>query len=128
MENPREEYCHFTTMWCWHKRYLLGDRSTDKLNTFEYSSWQELKKAVIEKQKAVAILPLFMLDHSGITINTTGFNDPWDSGQVGFIFVTRQQMNELGYKRLSKKAIETMQQAMLADVNEYDSYLRGEEQ
>lgn len=36
----------------------------------------------------VLMLPLHLYDHSGITMNTTGFHCPWDSGQVGFIYVT----------------------------------------
>jgi hypothetical protein len=31
------------------------------------------------------VLPVYIYDHSGITLNTTGFSCPWDSGQVGWI-------------------------------------------
>lgn len=39
--------------------------------------------AVEEAQ--LAVLPLYLYDHSGVTMNTTGFSCPWDSGQVGYI-------------------------------------------
>lgn len=41
------------------------------------------------KEKALEqymILPLFLYDHSGLSMSTRSFHDPWDSGQVGFIY------------------------------------------
>jgi hypothetical protein len=35
--------------------------------------------------KHFVILPLYLYDHSGITMNVGGFSCPWDSGQVGYI-------------------------------------------
>lgn len=48
-------------------------------------------KAFLQKLKEQALnqyvtLPLFLMDHSGISMSTGSFNDPWDSGQVGFIY------------------------------------------
>lgn len=34
------------------------------------------------------ILPLYLYDHSGITMSTGSFSCSWDSGQVGWIFTT----------------------------------------
>lgn len=33
--------------------------------------------------------PLYLYDHSAITINTGGYSCPWDSGQVGVIYIKR---------------------------------------
>lgn len=35
------------------------------------------------------ILPLYLYDHSGITISTVPFSCPWDSGQVGWIYAPK---------------------------------------
>lgn len=35
------------------------------------------------------ILPLYLYDHSGITISTGPFSCPWDSGQVGWIYAPK---------------------------------------
>ena len=35
----------------------------------------------------VAILPLYLYDHSGLTMSTNDFGDRWDSGCVGFIYM-----------------------------------------
>ena len=43
------------------------------------------------------MLPLYLYDHSGITMNTTGFSCPWDSGQVGWIYASKEDaLREFG--------------------------------
>lgn len=37
----------------------------------------------------VAILPLYLYDHSGLTMSTNDFGDRWDSGCVGFIHMDK---------------------------------------
>jgi len=39
-------------------------------------------------------LPLYLYDHSGITMSTGSFSCPWDSGQVGFIYVTKERAHQ----------------------------------
>lgn len=37
------------------------------------------------------------MDHSGLAMQTTSFNDPWDSGQVGWIYVSKEDaLKEFG--------------------------------
>ena len=36
-----------------------------------------------EIEKSYVVLPVYLLDHSGLSVSTTDFNDPWDSGQTG---------------------------------------------
>lgn len=44
------------------------------------------------------LLPLYLYDHSGITMKTSGFSCPWDSGQVGFIYASKDTFKkETGY-------------------------------
>ena len=45
----------------------------------------------------VAILPLYLYDHSGLAMSTSDFGDRWDSGCVGFIYMDKDTaMKELG--------------------------------
>ena len=37
------------------------------------------------------ILPLYLYDHSGLSMNTSGFSCPWDSGQVGWIYCNNEK-------------------------------------
>jgi hypothetical protein len=43
-------------------------------------------------EKSDCILPVYLYDHSGLTINTTGFTCPWDSGQIGWIYASHEQV------------------------------------
>ena len=119
--SPRED-CGFGTMLCGHRRYNLGDvqiKSQDDLNN-------------ILKRKDVKHLPLYLYDHSGITMSTSPFSCPWDSGQVGIIYVTHEDIRkEFGPKgralvHISKKAISSAFNLMRIEVETYDAFLKGE--
>lgn len=66
------------------------------------------------------ILPLYLYDHSGLTISTSGFSCPWDSGQVGHIYMSLDQAAEHGLT--SRKEIA---EALVQEVKTYDDYLTG---
>ena len=86
-------------------------------------------KAAIQKvlDRELIMLPLFLLDHGGITMNTTGFGCPWDSGQVGFIYVTRAQIRkEYGWKRITRKRVRQIEKYLAGEVEGYDQYLTGD--
>lgn len=72
------------------------------------------------------VLPVYMYDHSGITINTTGFSCPWDSGQVGIIYCTKEKaVYEFGKKLCTKKVREAAMRCMRGEVESIDDYLTG---
>jgi len=73
------------------------------------------------------ILPIYMYEHSGITINTSGFACPWDSGQVGWIYITHEDLKkEFKRKKLSKKLVSQAEDILRQEVDTYDRFLRGE--
>jgi hypothetical protein len=77
--NPRIENDNFARMLCFHKDYRLGDgkRFDDfGFNRSDYNSWDEMEDAIIKQEKPAVILPLYLYDHSGITISTTPFSCP----------------------------------------------------
>jgi len=122
--NPRHDD-NLSTMICFHGRYSLGDKHTYKHQ--DYSGWAEMEKAIIKNEKPAIILPLYLYDHSGITISTTPFSCKWDSGQIGFVFISKDKVkNEYGVKRVTKKEIEKVTKVLLAELETYDLYLRGE--
>ena len=68
------------------------------------------------------ILPLNLYDHSGLSISTTPFSCHWDSGQVGWAFMTQAQYNELGFEGWdADKAHDIIN----SNINYYDNYLQG---
>lgn len=116
-ESPRE-WDNLGTMVCFHRRYNLGDKN-------EFKTPTELQE-FLEETKAIH-LPLYLYDHSGLTMNTTGFSCPWDSGQVGIIFVTPENIRkEFGKKRITAKLREKVKEILLAEVKTFDEYLRGD--
>jgi hypothetical protein len=80
-----------------------------------------------EIAKKYVVLPLYLFDHSGITMNTTEFSCPWDSGQVGWIYASKEDvLKEYGGKLLTRGKRDKAEKLMRAEVSYYDSYLRGE--
>lgn len=80
---------------------------------------------LLQQSGEVALLPLYLYDHSGITMSTGSFGDPWDSGQVGWIYMTKEIfLAETGWGEAlwPRRAIEMMQGA----VETYDQYLTGD--
>jgi hypothetical protein len=60
-------------------------------------------------------------------MNTTGFSCPWDSGQVGWIYITREKVRkEYGCKRVTKKMVEKIKGYLRNEVETYDQYLTGD--
>ena len=75
------------------------------------------------------ILPLYLYDHSGITISTRPFSCPWDSGQVGWIYAPKDTFRKAtGYSEEDiTEVMSNRAEGILEDeVREYDVYLRGE--
>lgn len=97
---------------------------------------QEDKWKLLEKHAQIIFMPLFLYDHSGITMNTCGYSCRWDSGQVGYIYTDRKTILDLNayYRnkkgKLTKVTKNNWKKAaylwMEGEVEEYDQYLTGE--
>jgi len=121
----RKEYDHLGKMLCLHGRYRLGDAT--ELKSEDFNSWKEVKEYLIKVEQAEVILPLYLLDHSGISMSTSDFNDRWDSGQIGFIYATREAiLKEYGRKRVTEVLRKRVRLVLEAEVAEYDQYLQGD--
>ena len=122
--SPREDD-NMGTMVCFHNRYDLGDKHDYDHN--DYPGWEAMLRAIDKREDACIILPMFMLDHSGITVSTKDFNDRWDSGQIGYIFVSKKKVREeYSVKRITKAIAEKACSVLEAEVETYDQYLRGD--
>jgi hypothetical protein len=115
-ESPRE-WDNLGTMVCFHKRYDLGDKHN-------FNDPDDVREFL--KNTNVIVLSLYLYDHSGITMSTSPFSCPWDSGQVGVIYVEVEQVKEeWKWKKLSKKRIEHIKKCLRQEVETYDDYLTG---
>jgi hypothetical protein len=97
-------------------RYVLGDKQV---------SLQEMRE--IEKDKNNIVLPVYAYIHSGIALNTTGFSCPWDSGQSGIIYVSKEKIrNEFKVNRISPALKEKVINILRNEVDIYSQYASGE--
>jgi hypothetical protein len=91
--------------------------------------YDEARKDAISKalDAAYLMLPLYLMDHSGISMSTGSFGDPWDSGQVGWIWMTRRTAIENWGKAKLTKAVRTQAlESLKSEVEVYDQYLTGD--
>lgn len=136
--NPRTDYDNFGKMVCWHSRYDLGDKhdfsepreflkhlidaDNDSLDDLSINELKELA------DKNNIIMPLYLYDHSGITISCSHsypYNDRWDAGQVGWIYASYDDIQkELG--GVNSETLEQAKQILTGETSAYDDYLRGE--
>jgi len=115
-ESPRE-WDNLGKMVCFHSGYDLGDKHNHNHKDFY----------ALQERKDVVILPLYLYDHSGITMATTPFNCRWDSGQVGFIYATHEMIREhIQVGRVTEKIREQVKGYLEGEVETYDQYIRGD--
>lgn len=81
------------------------------------------------------MLPLYVYEHGGITMNTGGYSCPWDSGQAGYIYITKKAaLKEFGSHRgangkskiLTRKLREEYLGYLKGEVEEYAQFLEGD--
>lgn len=71
--------------------------------------------------------PLYLYDHSGLSMSTGGFSCPWDSGQVGFIYAPIDKALEwVGHKERTPDTDELIYKTLDAEVETYSQYLEGQ--
>lgn len=119
--NPRAERDCLGTFVAWHRKCDIGD--------VNFHDKEFNKTLALAESKDVISLPVFLYEHSGQTIRTTPFSDPYDSGQVGIIFVTRADVREkfdYEVKRVTKKVKEDVLSYLEAEIEVYDAYLTGD--
>ena len=89
---------------------------------------QSMNQALMSQiEKSFVVLPVYLLDHSGLAMSTTDFNDRWDSGQVGIIFVSNDKIKEkYGVDSIDPSLRLQVKERLKEEVVEYDAYLRGE--
>ncbi len=131
---------------------LRLDRENTGPNPIRYGGdaycrlFEEAAKPILAERDALlakhyTILPLYLYDHSGITMSTGRFSCAWDSGQVGFVFVSLAQARKnwmlddaatwdtpmpYDHDKSVKPLRERAADLLKAEVETYDQYLRGD--
>ena len=127
VENPREWDYNLTKMYCRHNKYILGDGELGlELHNSECSNWNDELRMLQRKFNIAVIQPLFLFDHGGLSISTSK-SCTWDSGQVGFIFITKEELRDIfDIKRVTSKHLARAEEMLYDELKTYDNYLRGE--
>jgi hypothetical protein len=126
-ESPRE-WDNFGVMICWHNRYNLGDDNGKGNCQRQFPEPEDFTE--FEKENKLIKLPLRLYEHSGISMSTSNsypYNDIWDSGQVGWIFITYENIKKkFNCKRITKTIKEKVINNLIGEVKTYDAYLTGQ--
>jgi hypothetical protein len=86
-----------------------------------------MEKDLIKKENPAFILPLYLYDHSVVTISTTPFNNRWDSGQIGFILVSKETaLADFGGKKVTAKLKQKIEKQLEGEVETYAQFLEGD--
>ena len=118
--NPRE-WDNLGIMMCFHKRYNLPNETDENQDGFY--SWGEVENFILKEIKPIAIFPIYLYDHSGISISinrNAPFNCPFDSGQIGYIFMTKETAKK---NKLTKNKAEKI---LIDETEVYNQFLEGD--
>ena len=116
------------------KRYermvnIVSSRFRHGPKTEERAIDEAMQKVISEKY---LMLPLYLYDHSGLAMSTESFSGraphaEWDSGQVGWIYVSKEDaLKEFDADKMTGAIHQKADALMRSEVAAYDSYLRGE--
>lgn len=122
--SPRKDE-NYTKMVCFHRKFDLGDKHD--YNKENYCSWDELKDDIIKNEHPLVIQPIYLYEHSGITISTSPFPCKFDSGQIGWVYVILESNFEESHDPEIHNIL--LQDAIFSikrEIETYDLYLRGE--
>jgi len=133
-DNPRQ-WDNMGIMILNHKNYNLGD------DDYGIETYEELVD-YLKEQEAEIVVKVWGYEHGGLSISTTRsgqFADEWDSGLLGVIYATKNEIldnftgwnNRTGKRKpmrkyLTKKLREMATRNLESEVRTYNKYLNSE--
>ncbi len=107
-QNPRTEYENVGTILYTSHRYLLGDKrvTADEIDAIAHDD-------------NMIVMPVYAYIHGDVRLSTRPFGDPWDSGQCGIIYMTKEAAKEWPDEEAAKAALKS-------EVETFGAYLAGE--
>jgi len=113
--SPREN-CNLGTILYVSNRYVCGD---------ECVSSERIAEVMRSKDKIW--LPVYAYVHSGVMLSTKPFSCPWDSGQLGCIYVSREDiLEEWNVQHITENIREQVLSRLRSEIDEYSKFLNGE--
>jgi hypothetical protein len=144
LDSPRVTCDNLGVMVCFHQKYNMPHEAEyyPSSNTqghwvpisHLFRSWDRLEEEIYRNEGPAVVLPVYILDHSGVVYRAVDGPDPFryfymgmDSCQVGFIYITRQTVrDEFGWKRVTAKRRAQLIEYLQAEVETYQYWANGE--
>ena len=132
-ESPRG----WSNAWKWysnHRRYAFDKEngkylSIDDIFDGETEEGESINDAILRQNpEFLDVRPIYLADHSSISISLGSFNDPWDSGVGAYAVITREQAeaDAPDLKGDDDKLIEAAYGWLEGEVESYQNYLDGD--
>jgi hypothetical protein len=103
----------------------LGD--DHNYNGNDFYGWEQISERIKKDLDAAIIKPVYMYSHSGETISTKPFTCRWDSGQIGFVVITKKMIRqEYSTKYVLKKHIALAESVLEGEIETLDTFVTGE--
>jgi hypothetical protein len=124
VENPRTWCDHAGVMIYQHRNYILGDERFDPSDMVDEddNEYEDVEEYLTKERGAICVMPLYIYDHSGVTMSTSSGSCRWDTSHVGYIYMTKKAAVE-GWGE--NYTMEQIQQCLEWEVEEFDDYLTG---
>lgn len=123
-ENPRQRSSNLGVLLCFSHRYRLGD--DPRRVGVDYSAnltLDRLRICIQEQLNGIGLLPVYLLDRSGVSVSTAPFQDCM-SEQTGFIFTTVERL--AAHSVADKDFPIDLSQQLAREVDDYNAYLSGQ--
>lgn len=124
--SPREAYDNLGTLYTAHRRYRPEKEFDDHFDIDKVFEGHigNFRESFLKEYIA---LPVYLYDHGGITISTSPFSCPWDSGFFGIIAVPLDKVRrEYGWKNITAKRRKRIEGYLQDEISTLDNYYTGE--
>jgi len=103
--------------------FITWDRGYNSPDENEFDSPKDFLEWWHEFSFDGVMLPVFKFEHSGVKYSTRPFSNPWDSGQVGFIYALGETLEFNGFDPTDK---ERVAEVLRSEVDTYSQWANGE--
>ncbi|MFA7254343.1 MAG: hypothetical protein WC107_07410 [Patescibacteria group bacterium] len=109
---------------CIHIAYLSKSRECLGTEAVTRERMDEIRNSIADG--SLFGLPVYAYVHSGATISLSPFDDRWDSGQSGFIYLTKEEAEEIWGEEDTEVRKAAIQSNFQGSVKAFAQYLEGD--
>lgn len=114
-------YQHMCNVFCDARGYDM------QIGNVAYEASRQPERFFKKLEEFAIVLPVYVYDHSGRTYSTRPFSCPWDSGQIGWTFISLADVRkEYGVKRITKAIREKATRMLVAELETYNQWASGD--